>query len=76
MWLEAYYEAYDLMTANGADSLTELEEPTTTTTTTTTTTPGVCEDIWSSTICADRESSGRCSVSYVITNCQLTCGYC
>ena len=74
MWLEAYYEAYDLMTANGADSLTELESPTTTEEPTTTT--GVCEDIWSSTACANRESSGRCSVSSVITNCQSTCGYC
>jgi len=45
---EAYYEAYDLMTANGADSLTELESPTTTEEPTTTT--GVCEDIWSSTV--------------------------
>ena len=76
MWLEAYYEAYDLMTANGADSLTELEEPTTTTTTTTTTEEPVCEDIWSSTVCANKESNGRCSKTNVINNCQATCGYC
>ena len=74
MWLEAYYEAYDLMTANGAASLTELGEPTTTTTTTTTT--EVCEDIWSSTVCANKESNGRCSYTQVIKNCQATCGYC
>ena len=66
MWLEAYYEAYDLMTANGADSLTELDSSTT----------EVCEDIWSSTVCANKESNGRCSKTNVIKNCQATCGYC
>ena len=76
MWLDAYYEAYDLMTANGADSLTELEEPTTSTTTTTTTEEPVCEDIWSSTVCSNKESNGRCSKTNVIKNCQATCGYC
>ena len=76
MWLEAYYEAYDLMTANGADSLTELEPPTTTTTTTTAATTTVCEDNWSSTVCASKESAGRCIYTNVINNCQATCGYC
>ena len=75
MWLNAYYEAYDLMTANGADSLTELDSSTTTTEEPTTTTEA-CEDIWSSTVCANKESNGRCSYSAVIKNCQATCGYC
>jgi hypothetical protein len=36
-----------------------------------------CEDIWTSTKCAKKESSGKCSTSStVITNCQATCGYC
>merc|ERR1719509_285425 len=57
------------------DTSTTTEEPTTTTeepTTTTedpATTTEVCEDIWSSTLCARKESKGRCSNSNVITNC-------
>jgi len=74
LWLDAYYEAYDLMTANGADSLTELEPPTTTEEPTTTT--AACEDNWSSTVCASKESNGRCIYTNVINNCQATCGYC
>ena len=74
MWLDAYYEAYDLMTANGADSLTELEPPTTTEEPTTTT--AACEDNWTSTVCASKESNGRCVYTNVINNCQATCGYC
>ena len=35
-----------------------------------------CEDIWTSTKCAKRESKGKCSKSNVIANCQATCGYC
>merc|ERR1712172_23523 len=57
------------------DTSTTTEEPTTTTEEPATTTE-VCEDIWSSTVCARKESNGRCSNSNVITNCQSTCGYC
>jgi len=35
-----------------------------------------CEDIWTSTKCAKKESKGKCSKSNVIANCQATCGYC
>merc|ERR1712172_358353 len=61
-------------TACGLTSTT-TEEPATTTEEPATTTE-VCEDIWSSTVCARKESKGRCSNSNVITNCQSTCGYC
>merc|ERR1739838_572865 len=61
-------------TACGLTSTT-TEEPATTTEEPLTTTE-VCEDIWSSTVCARKESKGRCSNSNVITNCQSTCGYC
>merc|ERR1739838_844 len=67
-------ESTDASTACG-DTSTTTEEPTTTTEEPATTTE-VCEDIWSSTVCARKESNGRCSNSNVITNCQSTCGYC
>merc|ERR1712086_555075 len=57
------------------DTSTTTEEPSTTTEEPATTTEA-CEDIWSSTVCARKESKGRCSSSNVITNCQATCGYC
>merc|ERR1712008_304452 len=57
------------------DTSTTTEEPCTTTEEPATTTEA-CEDIWSSTVCARKESKGRCSSSNVITNCQATCGYC
>merc|ERR1739844_19847 len=57
------------------DTSTTTDEPDTTTEEPVTTTEA-CEDIWSSTVCARKESNGRCSNSNVITNCQSTCGYC
>merc|ERR1739844_415242 len=67
-------ESTDASTACG-DTSTTTDEPDTTTEEPVTTTEA-CEDIWSSTVCARKESNGRCSNSNVITNCQSTCGYC